>query len=113
MTDISKIEQARQKTIRAINKRRGYFYCNHKVKYHGCNQGMSLAIALIESYTMHFDTPIEAIEGWREVIKHELKRNWGAHQEGYREINRGLIEAKKAVRTLIEFVRACRKGEGR
>ncbi len=99
---MNKTDQAKERVILAINTRLGALYVDDRAKCKECTPGMTAAIEMIEGQIYYYKTPMEMVEIWRDSIKNKLWSIWYHKTADCLLVNKGLIEAKRAVRTVLE-----------
>lgn len=95
-------DNAKPDCIRAIRIHLADLYKNDRAKYKVCEQGMGYAIMAIERCIKPHGPLVEIFESFRDEIKIEIWRTYTKNPELWSYIGKGLMEAKIAVRDLLE-----------
>lgn len=101
---------AKKHAIDAINARRSWLYSNDRSRYDSCLLGLTVGIRLITFHTVQGLTTVEALEDWRDLFKRKLLGLQVLRPDDYQLKTLGLIEAKSAVRDLLERTIAKARG---
>ncbi len=103
--------QAKPDCIRAIKIHLAKLYENDRKKYKVCRQGMEHATKAIERCIVKINAPpAEIFEDFRAGLKFEIWRTYTKNSELWSYIGKGLMEAKIAVRALLERTIANARG---
>lgn len=81
-----------------------------KAAHKTCEQGMVHAISVIGRHKYTSGTLVEIIEDFRKAIKFEIWQTYKNNPKLWSYIGDGLMEAKKAVRDLLERTTAKARG---